>query len=347
MEVASNDGYLLQYFLPRGIPVLGIEPAANVAKAAVEKGVPTRVEFFGEDAARRLLTKGLQADLIIGNNVLAQVPDLRDFMKGLKILLKPQGVITLEFPHLVRLVQEHQLDTIYHEHFSYFSMLSVNRCFELHGLKIFDVEELPTHGGVVLGHLGEASGLPRHAAPRDTTRPRDVYELDRAPTTQEKPPTGQQGRAPGGAAPSRDLARRAYFELMMPDQEIGWFPFAWRAAHQAVRRSEVDIILASASPFTSLLVADAVARSSRLPWVADLRDLWMDNAHRKQYVLRDPLESRLERRTLANASALVTVGPELARTHQTRSIGLWRSSTMGMSRLRPRLRLAHVGTTPS
>jgi SAM-dependent methyltransferase len=147
VEVASNDGYLLQYFLPRGIPVLGIEPAANVARTAVEKGVPTRVEFFGEAAARRLLAEGFDADLIIGNNVLAQVPDLRDFMKGLKALLKPQGVITLEFPHLMRLVAEHQLDTIYHEHFSYFSMLSVNRCFELHGLRIFEVEELPTHGG--------------------------------------------------------------------------------------------------------------------------------------------------------------------------------------------------------
>jgi hypothetical protein len=147
VEVASNDGYLLQYFLPKGIPVLGIEPAANVARAAVAKGVPTRVEFFGEAAARRFVAEGVRADLIIGNNVLAQVPDLRDFMKGLKILLHARGVITLEFPHLVRLVDENQLDTIYHEHFSYFSMLSVNRCFELHGLKIFDVEELPTHGG--------------------------------------------------------------------------------------------------------------------------------------------------------------------------------------------------------
>jgi SAM-dependent methyltransferase len=147
VEVASNDGYLLQYFQPKGIPALGIEPAANVAKVAVEKGVPTRVEFFGEEYARRLVDEGTQADLIVGNNVLAQVPDLRDFVKGLKILLKPCGVITLEFPHLVRLVEEQQLDTIYHEHFSYFSMLSVKRCFEMHGLKVFDVEELPTHGG--------------------------------------------------------------------------------------------------------------------------------------------------------------------------------------------------------
>jgi SAM-dependent methyltransferase len=147
VEVGSNDGYLLQYFVPKGIPVLGIEPAANVAKAAVKRGVPTRVEFFGEHAAGRLRAEGIDADLIVGNNVLAQVPNLRDFMKGLKVLLGPRGVITLEFPHLARLVEAHQLDTIYHEHFSYFSMLSVNRCFELHGLKIFDVEELPTHGG--------------------------------------------------------------------------------------------------------------------------------------------------------------------------------------------------------
>ena len=147
VEVASNDGYLLQYFLPKGIPVLGIEPAANVARAAVARGVPTRVEFFGEDAARRLVAEGVRADLIIGNNVLAQVPDLNDFVEGLRIALKPDGVITLEFPHLMRLVEGNQLDTIYHEHFSYFSMLSVTRCFERHGLRIFDVEELPTHGG--------------------------------------------------------------------------------------------------------------------------------------------------------------------------------------------------------
>lgn len=147
VELASNDGYLLQYFIPKGIPALGIEPAANVAKAAIAKGVPTRVEFFGENSAQKMRSEGIHADLIIGNNVLAQVPDLCDFTKGMKILLKPEGVITLEFPHLVKLVDEHQLDTIYHEHFSYFSMLSVTRCFEMHGLKVFDVEHLPTHGG--------------------------------------------------------------------------------------------------------------------------------------------------------------------------------------------------------
>jgi SAM-dependent methyltransferase len=168
VELASNDGYLLQYFLPKGIPVLGIEPAANVAQTAIAKGVPTRIEFFGEEAARRLRSQGVTADLIIGNNVLAQVPDLRDFVKGIKILLKPDGVITLEFPHLLRLVAEQQLDTIYHEHFSYFSLLSVENCFEMLGLKVFDVEHLATHGGSlrVYGTHAEAAGKPTSDAVR-------------------------------------------------------------------------------------------------------------------------------------------------------------------------------------
>ena len=147
VEVASNDGYLLQYFVEKGIPSLGIEPAANVARAAEEKGVRTLVEFFGVDCARRLSSNGIQADLIAGNNVLAQVPDLNDFVAGLKILLKPAGVITIEFPHLMRLMAENQFDTIYHEHFSYFSFLSAEKIFAAHGLRLFDVEELPTHGG--------------------------------------------------------------------------------------------------------------------------------------------------------------------------------------------------------
>ena len=147
VEVASNDGYLLQYFVDKGIPVLGIEPARNVAKVAIEKGVPTLIEFFGEECARRLVAKGTQADLIAGNNVLAQVPDVNDFVEGLKILLKPQGVITVEFPHLMSLVAENQFDTIYHEHFSYFSFITAKKIFAAHGLTLFDVEELPTHGG--------------------------------------------------------------------------------------------------------------------------------------------------------------------------------------------------------
>jgi SAM-dependent methyltransferase len=146
-EVASNDGYLLQYFVRRGIPVLGIEPAANVARAAVDKGVPTLVRFFGTTLAQELGRDGRAADLVIGNNVLAQVPDLNDFVAGLRFLLKPDGVLTLEFPHLLRLIEFNEFDTIYHEHFSYFSLLSATRILEAHGLRIFDVEELKSHGG--------------------------------------------------------------------------------------------------------------------------------------------------------------------------------------------------------
>ncbi len=147
IEVASNDGYLLQYFVRAGIPVLGVEPAANVAKAAVARGVPTLVRFFGSVAARELLDGGGPADLWIGNNVLAHVPDLRDFVEGIRILLAADGVASLEFPHLMRLIDQGQFDTIYHEHFSYFSFLTVERVFAELGLRIFDVEELPTHGG--------------------------------------------------------------------------------------------------------------------------------------------------------------------------------------------------------
>jgi 2-polyprenyl-3-methyl-5-hydroxy-6-metoxy-1,4-benzoquinol methylase len=147
VELASNDGYLLQYFVARQIPVLGIEPAANVAKAAEQRNVPTLVKFFGRETARQQHDGGKSADLIIGNNVLAQVPDLHDFVGGMKILLKPEGVITLEFPHLLQLMEQNQFDTIYHEHFSYFSAVAVDRVMQRHGLKFFDVEELWTHGG--------------------------------------------------------------------------------------------------------------------------------------------------------------------------------------------------------
>lgn len=147
VEVASNDGYLLQYFKEQGIPVLGIEPAANVAAVAVEKGIPTVVKFFGTKTAMGLADENLRADLLVGNNVLAHVPDLNDFVAGLKILLKPDGVVTMEFPHLLRLMSGNQFDTIYHEHFSYFSFLTVEKIFDRHGLTLFDVDELPTHGG--------------------------------------------------------------------------------------------------------------------------------------------------------------------------------------------------------
>jgi len=147
IEVASNDGYLLRWFQERGVPVLGIEPAANVAEAARRAGIPTRTEFFGAGSARRLADEGIRADLLLGNNVLAHVPDLNDFVAGLAIALAPGGVVTMEFPHLARLVAGNQFDTIYHEHFSYFSLGVVQRVFERHELALFDVEELPTHGG--------------------------------------------------------------------------------------------------------------------------------------------------------------------------------------------------------
>jgi 2-polyprenyl-3-methyl-5-hydroxy-6-metoxy-1,4-benzoquinol methylase len=160
VEVASNDGYLLQHFVKKAIPVLGIEPAANVARVAVEKGVPTLVAFFGERTARALVAEGRQADLICGANVLAQVPNPNDFVEGLQVLLKPQGVVTIEFPHLMRLMSESQFDTIYHEHFSYFSFLTAEKIFAAHGLTLFDVEELPTHGGslrIYARHRGDAA----------------------------------------------------------------------------------------------------------------------------------------------------------------------------------------------
>ena len=147
VEIASNDGYLLQYFKKYNIPMLGIEPATNTAHAAREKGIPTEITFFDHAYALRMRDKGQQADLIIGNNVLAHNPNLNDFVRGLKAALKPDGLITMEFPHLARLMEENQFDTIYHEHFSYFSFLAVERVFREHGLVLFDVEELPTHGG--------------------------------------------------------------------------------------------------------------------------------------------------------------------------------------------------------
>jgi SAM-dependent methyltransferase len=147
MEIASNDGYLLQYFVQKQISCLGIEPSSNTAQAAREKGVDTLEEFFGAEFAKRLVQEGKKADLIIGNNVLAHVPDINDFVSGLKIALKNRGVVTMEFPHLMRLIEENQFDTIYHEHFSYLSFHIVRRIFAEHGLVLFDVEELPTHGG--------------------------------------------------------------------------------------------------------------------------------------------------------------------------------------------------------
>lgn len=156
VELASNDGYLLQYFAERSIPVTGVEPAANVAAVANQHGIPTVVEFFGKEVATSLAAKR-PADLLIGNNVLAHVPDLNDFVAGMQELLAPGGVITMEFPHLERLIEERQFDTIYHEHFSYFSLLTVRRLFAAHGLEVFDVDELPTHGGSLRIYAGHAN----------------------------------------------------------------------------------------------------------------------------------------------------------------------------------------------
>ncbi|WP_081662758.1 class I SAM-dependent methyltransferase [Thermithiobacillus tepidarius DSM 3134] len=162
MEIASNDGYLLRNFKDMGIPVLGVEPARNVAKVAEAAGIPTVVKFFGVQTAQELKAQGRQADLLIGNNVLAHVPNLNDFVGGMKIVLKPQGIITMEFPHLLQLMQQNQFDTIYHEHFSYFSFLTVEQVFARHGLTLFDVEEIPTHGGSlrIYGRHAEDAGKP-------------------------------------------------------------------------------------------------------------------------------------------------------------------------------------------
>jgi SAM-dependent methyltransferase len=156
IELGSNDGYLLQFFAEKGVPVLGIEPAANVAAAARARGVPTRVEFFGTEAARRLADEDLGADLVVANNVLAQVPDVNSFVAGIRLVLKPDGMATIEFPHLLRTIEGNQFDQVYHEHFSYFSALTAERIFAAHGLRIFDAEELWTHGGSLRLHVCHA-----------------------------------------------------------------------------------------------------------------------------------------------------------------------------------------------
>ena len=162
VELASNDGYLLQYFVERGVPVLGIEPAANVAKVAVERGVPTVCDFFGQRLAGELARSGRSADLVVANNVLAHVPDINDFVAGVRLVLKPEGAATFEFPSLLNLLSELQFDTIYHEHFSYLSLSFVSALFAKHGLRVFDVESLPTHGGslrVYACHAGSSRKL--------------------------------------------------------------------------------------------------------------------------------------------------------------------------------------------
>ena len=166
MEVASNDGYLLQHFVAAGVPVLGIEPAANVARVAIERGVPTTVQFLGEATGRAIAAEHGHADVVAGNNVLAHVPDINDFVAGMRELLAPRGVITMEFPHLLRLIEGNQFDTIYHEHFSYLSFTTVEQVFAAHGLVLFDVEELPTHGGSIRIFARHAADEAQAVGPR-------------------------------------------------------------------------------------------------------------------------------------------------------------------------------------
>lgn len=157
IEIASNDGYLLQYFVAAGIPCLGVEPAANVAEVAIKNGVPTIVAYFGADTAKKLVNDGWSADLLVSNNVLAHVPDINDFVEGIAIALKPDGVWSVEFPHLLNMLKHNQFDTIYHEHYSYLSLLSVQKICAAHGLHVFDLEEIGTHGGSLRLFIGKDS----------------------------------------------------------------------------------------------------------------------------------------------------------------------------------------------
>jgi 2-polyprenyl-3-methyl-5-hydroxy-6-metoxy-1,4-benzoquinol methylase len=184
VEIASNDGYLLQYFVTRGIRVLGIEPAANVAKVAIEKGVPTEVAFFGRALAEDLRRRGHKPDLMAANNVLAHVPQINDFVAGIKILLAPDGVLTIEVPHLLNLIEQSQFDTIYHEHFYYFSLMAARAVLAHHGLRVFDVEELPTHGGSLrlFATHAERTHVPETPAVAAVLRREHAAGLDRLET---------------------------------------------------------------------------------------------------------------------------------------------------------------------
>jgi SAM-dependent methyltransferase len=181
VELASNDGYLLQHLVERGIPALGVEPAANVARVAQERGIETVIEFFGRELASRLVAEGRQADLLVANNVFAHVPDLNDFAAGMQRVLAPQGVITIEFPHLARLIEANQFDTIYHEHFSYFSFLTAQTVLRAHGLGVFDVDELPTHGGSlrVYAQRNGGDGHPVSARVAELAERERELDLDR------------------------------------------------------------------------------------------------------------------------------------------------------------------------
>jgi SAM-dependent methyltransferase len=195
IEVASNDGYLLQYFLQRGMRVLGIEPAGNVAQAARTKGIETRTAFFGEATGRALAAEGCSADLMAANNVLAHVPDLHDFVEGFRHVLKPRAVLTVEFPWLKNLIAETQFDTIYHEHFSYFALATAQRAFADHGLEVFDVEELPTHGGSLRLYVGQQGAYPAGPAVARVIAAERAAGLDRIETYRAFAPKIEQVRS--------------------------------------------------------------------------------------------------------------------------------------------------------
>ena len=201
VELASNDGYLLQYLRAYGIPILGIDPSHTVAEAAEKKGVPTIVDFFGTRLADKLIKEGKRADLILGNNVLAHVPDVNDFVGGIARLLKPSGVVTMEFPHIVRLIEGMQFDTIYHEHFSYFSLHTAERIFAQQGLTIFDVQELPTHGGSlrIYARLADRKALPVAQSVLDLKAREAMGGYDK--------PQGFEGFEPKVRRVKRDLLR--------------------------------------------------------------------------------------------------------------------------------------------
>ncbi|MBE9554259.1 MAG: methyltransferase domain-containing protein, partial [Proteobacteria bacterium] len=218
-EVASNDGYLLKHFVEAGIPVLGIEPAANVAKVAEENGVRTEVAFFGKETAERLRASGFAADLMAANNVLAHVPDLNDFVGGFPILLKPDGVLTFEFPHLLNLINQVQFDTIYHEHFSYLSLLAVEKTLGAHGLAVFDVEELPTHGG----------SLRVYARHKDSTRHADGPGLNSVREKERNAALDQLG-AYAGFEPRVMAVREALLDFLHTAEAEGKTVAAYGAA---------------------------------------------------------------------------------------------------------------------
>jgi C-methyltransferase C-terminal domain/Putative zinc binding domain/Methyltransferase domain len=209
VEIASNDGYLLQYFHAAGIPALGVEPSSNTAEVATSKGIPTWVKFFGTATAHELVATGHAADLLLGNNVLAHVPDINDFVGGLKVALKPRGVITMEFPHLLNLISHNQFDTIYHEHFSYLSLLAVERIFAHHDLNLFDVEELPTHGGSLRIFAQHAGGP--HAIQPGVQAVRDKEYLGRLGSLETYTDFAQQV----------DKSKRALLRFLIDAREKG------------------------------------------------------------------------------------------------------------------------------